>query len=51
MIVETNLENKCKKRVFLCPSYVKDDKTDKREMAKLKIKIQKIALWKKLKNG
>lgn len=42
VIVETNLEDKCEQRAFLCTSYIKDDKTDKREMARMKIKIQKI---------
>jgi hypothetical protein len=30
------------KRAYICNSYVKDDKTDAREMARIKIKIQKI---------
>ncbi len=42
VILESDLEGKIKQRAFLCTSYVKDDKTDKREMARLKIKIQKI---------
>jgi hypothetical protein len=43
VIVETRLDDKSEKRAFMCTSYVKHDKSDKREMAKLKIKIQKIA--------
>lgn len=31
-----------KKEIFVCNGYVKDDKTDLREMAKLKIKVDKI---------
>ncbi|MBF0299966.1 MAG: hypothetical protein HQK51_14670 [Oligoflexia bacterium] len=42
VIVETELSGKKEERAFLCSSYVKDDKTDKREMARLKIKIKKI---------
>jgi hypothetical protein len=42
VILESDLEGKVKQRAFLFTSYVKDDKTDKREMARLKIKIQKI---------
>jgi hypothetical protein len=42
VIVETDLADKRAQRAFLCSSYVKDDKTDKREMAKIKMKIQKI---------
>ena len=42
VIVETELEDKKEQRSFLCTSYIKDDKTEKREMAKLKTKIRKI---------
>ncbi|MCK5072898.1 MAG: hypothetical protein KAQ98_05685 [Bacteriovoracaceae bacterium] len=42
VIVETELEGKKKERAFLCRSYIKNDKTEKREMAKLKIHIKKI---------
>ena len=42
VMAETELEGKKEERAFLCSSYVKDDKTDKREMARLKIKIRKI---------
>ncbi len=42
VIAETDLANKKEQRSFLCTSYIKDDKTDKREMARMKIKIQKI---------
>lgn len=42
VIVETELEDKKEQRSFLCTSYVKDDKTEKREMARLKTKIKKI---------
>jgi hypothetical protein len=42
VIAETILDNKKKQRAFLCSSYVKDNSTDKREMAKMKIKIKKI---------
>lgn len=43
VILESEIEEiKCQ-RAFLCNSYIKDDKTEKREMAKLKIKIQKVA--------
>ena len=42
VIIETEIENVKDQRAFLCNSYVKDDKTEKREMARLKIKIQKI---------
>jgi hypothetical protein len=42
VIVETNLNNNFEQRAFLCNAYIKDDKTDKSEMARLKIKIQKI---------
>ncbi len=42
VIVETNLAGKSEQRAFLCTSYVKNDKTDKREMAKMKLKIEKI---------
>lgn len=41
-IVETEIDGAIKERAFLCNSYVKDDKAEKREMAKFKIKIQKI---------
>lgn len=42
VIVETNLNDKKAQRAFLCTSYVKDDKSDKNEMARMKIKIKKI---------
>lgn len=42
VIIETIIEKIKAQRAFLCTSYIKDDKTDKREMAKMKIKIQKI---------
>jgi hypothetical protein len=42
VIVESELEGVLKTRTFLCTSYVKNDKSEKREMAKLKVKIQKI---------
>ncbi|MCB0343055.1 MAG: hypothetical protein H6626_09800 [Pseudobdellovibrionaceae bacterium] len=42
VIVETELEGKKEQRSFLCNSYVKDDKTEKREMARIKTKIRKI---------
>lgn len=42
VIVESVVEEKLALRSFLCSSYVKDDKSEKREMARLKIKIQKI---------
>ncbi|MBT8374682.1 MAG: hypothetical protein KJN80_07210 [Deltaproteobacteria bacterium] len=42
MIVDTELEYIKKQRAFLCTSYVKDDKRERREMSKLKIKVQKI---------
>jgi hypothetical protein len=42
VIIETELEDVKIQRAFLCTSYVKDDKTEKREMARLKLKIQKI---------
>lgn len=42
VIMETELEKRKSQRAFLCNSYIKDDKTDKREMARLKIRIQKI---------
>ena len=42
VIAEIELEGIKEQRSFLCTSYVKDDKTDKREMAKLKTKVQKI---------
>lgn len=42
VIANTDLEGLKEQRAFLCNSYVKDDKTDKREMAKLKVKIKKL---------
>lgn len=42
VIIETDLEKQKAKRAFLCSAYVKDDKTEIREMARLKMKIQKI---------
>jgi hypothetical protein len=42
VIIETELEKIKTQKAFLCSSYVKDDKTEKREMARVKIKIQKI---------
>lgn len=42
VIAETEIEGVVAQRAFLCTSYVKDDKTDKREMARMKIKIQKV---------
>ncbi len=42
VIVETELEEVKENRVFLCTSYIKDNHSEKREMAKLKTKIRKI---------
>lgn len=42
VIVETELEETKAQRAFLCTSYIKDNNTEKREMAKLKTKIRKI---------
>ncbi len=42
VILESVIEKVKLKRAFICNSYVKDDKTDAREMARIKIKIQKI---------
>lgn len=42
VIVETELEEVKAERAFLCTSYVKDNHSEKREMAKLKTKIRKI---------
>jgi hypothetical protein len=42
VITETEIDKIKLQRAFLCNSYVKDDKTEKREMARLKMKIQKI---------
>ena len=42
VIVTTELEGNTEKRAFLCTGYVKDTSREKREMARLKIKIQKI---------
>jgi hypothetical protein len=42
VIIESVMEKIKAKRAFLCTSYVKDDKTEAREMARLKMKIQKI---------
>lgn len=42
VIVDSALEKVKRQRAFICSAYVKDDKTDAREMAKLKLKIQKI---------
>ena len=42
VIIETEIDSVKTQRAFLCTSFVKDDKTDRREMARLKLKIQKI---------
>lgn len=42
VIIETGFEKKKAQRAFLCTSYVKDDKSEAREMARIKMKIQKI---------
>lgn len=42
VIAETDFENSKERRSFLCTSYIKDTNTEKREMARLKIKIRKI---------
>ena len=42
VIAETELGGIKKKRSFLCTAYVKDDKREKAEMAKMKIKVRKI---------
>ena len=42
VIVEIVFEKLKAQRAFLCSSYVKDDKTEAREMARIKMKIQKI---------
>ena len=42
VIVMTELEGVSAQRAFLCTGYVKDTNREKREMARLKIKIQKI---------
>lgn len=42
VIAVTAIESVKAQRAFLCTCFVKDDKTDKREMAKLKVKIKKI---------
>lgn len=42
VIISSELNDEVKERAFLCTGYVKDDKSDKREMARLKIKIAKI---------
>lgn len=42
VILESIIEKVKLQRGFICNSYVKDDKTDAREMARIKIKIQKI---------
>jgi hypothetical protein len=42
VVVETKIEKIKEERAFLCTSYVKDDKSEKLEMAGLKTKIRKI---------
>ena len=42
VILKTEIEQVVAQRAFLCTSYVKDDKSDKIEMALLKMKITKI---------
>ncbi len=42
VIAETELSGKKKQRAFLCTSYIKDNSAEKREMARLKIKIRKV---------
>jgi hypothetical protein len=42
VIVETEIEDVKEERAFLCTSYVKDNKSEKLEMAGLKTKIRKI---------
>ena len=42
VIVLSELQGKSAQRAFLCTGYVKDTNREKREMARLKIKIQKI---------
>lgn len=42
IIITTELNGEEKQRAFLCNGYVKDTNREKREMARLKIKIQKI---------
>lgn len=42
VIVETEIEEVKAQRAFLCTSYIKDNSTEKREMARLKTKVKKI---------
>lgn len=42
VIASTDIKGTKIQRAFICNSFVRDDKTNKREMASLKIKIQKI---------
>lgn len=42
VIVETEIDDVKKQRVFLCTSYIKDDKREKLEMLSFKAKIKKI---------
>ena len=42
VIATTEIKGTKLQRTFICNSYVRDDKTNKREMAALKIKIKKI---------
>jgi hypothetical protein len=42
VIAETEIDGVKEQRSFLCSSYVKDDKREKAEMAKMKTKIKKI---------
>jgi hypothetical protein len=42
VILESTIEKIQLQRAFVCNSYIKTEKTDVREMARLKIKIQKI---------
>ncbi len=42
VIAETEIESKKQKRAFICTAYIKDDKTEKREMAKLMIHVSRI---------
>lgn len=42
VIIETEIGKIKAQRAFICTSYVKDDNSEKREMARIKIKIQKI---------
>jgi len=42
VIIETEIEKVRDQRAFLCTSYIKNGNTEKKEMARLKIKIRKI---------